>query len=51
MAGFRRFFWDYKKSFLGLKFAATAPFEAMKIIVPVVLPIQVLFILHKGNIM
>lgn len=49
MSGFRRFFWNYKKSFLGVKFAAAAPLEAMKLIVPVVLPLQILFIMHKGK--
>lgn len=49
MAGFRRFFWNYKKSFLGVDFAKSAPLEAMKLIVPVVLPLQIAFILHKGT--
>lgn len=47
---FRRIFWNYKQSFLGLKFAQSAPLEAMKLIVPVVMPLQVMFILHKGRL-
>lgn len=47
---FRRFFWNYKQSFLGIKFAQSAPLEAMKIVVPIILPLQAIFILHKGII-
>jgi hypothetical protein len=49
MSGFRRFFWNYKKSFIGLQFATTAPLQAAKLIVPIVLPIQLLLILQKGS--
>lgn len=49
MSGFRRFFWNYKKSFLGTQFATAAPIEALKLIVPIVLPLQIAFILHKGK--
>ena len=49
MSGFRRFFWDYKKSFIGTQFVKAAPLEAMKLIVPVILPLQIAFLLHKGN--
>lgn len=47
---FRRFFWNYKQAFLGIKFAQTAPLETLKIVVPVVLPLHAIFILHKSKI-
>jgi hypothetical protein len=49
MSGFRRFFWNYQKSFIGTKFAMTAPFEASKLVLAVALPLQALFIVHKGR--
>lgn len=48
MSGFRRFFWNYQKAFIGTQFVASAPVQALKLVVPVIIPLQLAFILHKG---
>lgn len=49
MGGFRRFFWNYKDAFMGMKFFVRAPLMVAPMILTVVLPAQIAMTLQKGR--
>jgi len=47
---FRRFFWNFKESFIGLKFVASAPVQGTILIGAVMVPFQIAMALNKSNL-